>query len=352
MRQSGRLRLQHHWISDLRGDGLCFFDSRGQLASGDRNSGRSEELLAAVLGDGARGQVRACGSWARSVVVGLHAAGVPTYVSQCTEGAVGRREERNTKFAELIHVGGIDLRAFVQTGEDDGFGWLDLAQRGEDGRELQAAGYLVGQDDGQDEASVLLVGQDRRDAATVEVRIDQALRCNVERIGGRDEVWQLGSQGVSGSCGEGRQREAKAFAQVQRKSFERAGFCEDCRATRGQRRTAGEDVGYVYQLFERVHNNDAGMRHLGAHQVVIAGHGAGVGRSGGTRGAAAAGVEQHDSLTGGSSYSGQFQQLLWLAKLLDDHRNHVRVFVGDHVLEELFDAACCFVPGGDRIGDL
>ena len=63
-------------------------------------------------------------------------------------------------------------------------------------------------------------------------------------------------------------------------------------------------------------------------------------------------MQQNNVLAGVPRSLHQLQELLGLAELLDDHREHLRVTVVDQVIEKLLHSARGFVAGRNRVGNL
>ena len=136
-----------------------------------------------------------------------------------------------------------------------------------------------------DHASDAIIIEQRGDGVGIDRRLRQALRGYVERVGDRHEFGQSGAQQVAVLIPQRGEWQAKLFGQIQRQRLERPGFAEHRRARRWEGRGAQCDFADVAQLFECFGKYHPGALDHRAHQLVIARHCAGMGRSAFTRGA-------------------------------------------------------------------
>jgi hypothetical protein len=149
----------------------------------------------------------------------------------------------------------------------------------------------------------------------------------------------------------GRPAAGQFLGQVERQRLERARFAQHRRRARRRDRAARGNLGHIAQFLQGFGKDHPGPRHHRAHQLVIAGHRAGVGRGGFARGAGLAGMQQHHRLARSMGAPRCRQKALRLAELLHDHGNGVGIGIVDQPIDEVFHAARRLVAGGHRIGN-
>ncbi len=141
--------------------------------------------------------------------------------------------------------------------------------------------------------------------------------------------------------------EPQGLAEVEGHRLERARLGQHRGPAARQGAAADQDVGHVAELLERVHHHHAGMPDLGAHHLVVAGDGPGVGRRRGARRGARAGVEEDQPLALPPRAAHQPEEAPGIPELLDDQGHDGRPVVVEDVLDEVLHPAHRLVAGGD-----
>ena len=189
VRQVGCLRLERDGVADFVRDGARVVEGAGETPLGNCNAGRRQMRLGEVLGDDAARQFLARrGDGCRTMRLSTRQADpLPCDGGERADHAVGRADERNAALAERRDHVGCDRRVLAQHREHDGLGRGDLLQRLQDRRRLAVRECRARHDHPDDETAIARIVGERRQRLGVELRIDEGLRGQIDRIGRQDE---------------------------------------------------------------------------------------------------------------------------------------------------------------------
>ena len=156
---------------------------------------------------------------------------------------------------------------------------------------------------------------------------------------------------VATLCGEsGGTSKPIELAEIVRDRAERARERKDARPFAGRHREAGEDLGRIGKLVERLDHGDAGVRHQSLHHGVIAGERAGM-RACRLLGArSATGMHHDDRLAGAARAIGGGHEGRRPADMLGVDHDHARRRVISEEIDEVDQIEPGLVAGRDRVG--